>query len=117
MSRRDRQGLEPSVTEHSPLAYEIAILALLSRHEDYGFNLLKRLRELGISMSEGTIYPLLARMVSPDAELIRLVRREDASGRAGGRPREVYALTDAGRTVLGNAVTKIEQLFGINTSK
>jgi PadR family transcriptional regulator PadR len=69
---------------------EYCVLALLSHGEKYGLELAGDLTERELIASEGSLYPLLARM----RENGLVEPRWDASGT--GRPRRYYAITDAG---------------------
>lgn len=73
---------------------EFCVLALLSRRDMYGLELADALVERGLSASEGSLYPLLARMQQGG---VVGSRRETPTG---GRPRKYYELTDAGRAQL-----------------
>ncbi len=74
---------------------EYCVLALLRDEERYGFELAQMLTDLGgLVTSEGTIYPLLARL-RRDGE-VETTWRESSSG----PPRRYYRLTDAGRLAL-----------------
>ena len=90
---------------------EFCVLALLSRRDMYGLELADALVERGLSASEGSLYPLLARM--QQGALVGS-RREASSG---GRPRKYYGLTDAGRAQLsafaevwGRIAPQVEEL-------
>jgi PadR family transcriptional regulator PadR len=72
------------------------VLAALARGEAYGFEVLRRLEELGcgaLSLKEGTLYPVLYRL--EEAGLLRAEWEAD-SGRRGPR-RRIYHLTQKGR--------------------
>src|SRR5215467_2747399 len=70
----------------------LAVLAILLPGRLYGLEILKRLdAEAGMSIPEGTIYPLLNRMKTEG-----LVTSEWVEADAG-HPRKYYSLTDAGR--------------------
>jgi PadR family transcriptional regulator, regulatory protein PadR len=74
---------------------ELCVLAVLERGESYAFDLVRDLSDAGeLLTSEGTIYPLLARM--RDQQLVSTDWRESAAG----PPRRYYRLTDAGRRAL-----------------
>ena len=73
---------------------EPCLLALLRDGELYGVELARRLSELGLIASEGSLYPLLARL---RADGLVTYRREQAER---GRPRQYYALTVQGRASL-----------------
>ncbi|SNU00561.1 PadR family transcriptional regulator, regulatory protein PadR [Ruaniaceae bacterium KH17] len=73
---------------------EYCVLALLSRGEMYGLQLADELVERGLTASEGSLYPLLARM--RDAGSVT-TRWESADS---GRARRYYEITDTGREQL-----------------
>lgn len=76
-------------------AIEHCILALLTRGERYGFELVKSLSgSTSLIASQGTIYPLLGRLRRNG--LVDTVWRESAEG----PPRRYYALTEEGRRSL-----------------
>jgi PadR family transcriptional regulator, regulatory protein PadR len=71
---------------------ELCVLALLRRGESYAFDIVRDLSEAGeLLTSEGTIYPLLARM--REQRMVATTWRESAAG----PPRRYYRLTDVGR--------------------
>lgn len=69
---------------------EYCVLALLSHGERYGLELAADLTGRDLIASDGSLYPLLARM----RENGLVEPRWDASGT--GRPRRYYAITDHG---------------------
>lgn len=74
---------------------EHCVLALLAKEERYGFELARTLsEESGLVASEGTIYPLLARLRRNG--LVETTWRESVQG----PPRRYYRLTEAGRVAL-----------------
>jgi len=73
-------------------------LAIIGHGDIYGRDLAKRLHELGLLASEGSLYPLLARL--REAGLVETQWRESTAG----PPRRYYRLTAAGR----EAVTAFE---------
>ena len=73
-------------------ALSLAVLAILWPGRLYGLEILKRLdADAGMSIPEGTIYPLLNRMKAEG-----LVESEWVEADAG-HPRKYYRLTEAGR--------------------
>ena len=73
-------------------ALSLAVLAILGPGRLYGLEILKRLdAEAGLSIPEGTIYPLLNRMKSAGWVASEWVEAD------AGHPRKYYSLTDAGR--------------------
>ena len=74
---------------------EYCVLALLASEERYGFDLVRALANVdGMVTSEGTIYPLLARLRRDG--LVESFWRESPSG----PPRRYYGLTKSGRSAL-----------------
>lgn len=76
---------------------EYCVLALLSKRDMYGLELANELVERGLSASEGSLYPLLARMREAGAVETRW---EQSSAAAGSRARRYYTLTEHGRELL-----------------
>ncbi|PWJ56250.1 PadR family transcriptional regulator, regulatory protein PadR [Quadrisphaera granulorum] len=72
------------------------MLALLSDEPRYGFDLVRSLSTTGLLTSEGTIYPLLARLRKDG--LVETTWRESVSG----PPRRYYSTTPAGVAALGS---------------
>ncbi|MDO8799298.1 PadR family transcriptional regulator [Phenylobacterium sp.] len=70
---------------------ELCVLALLSRGDNYAYEIASRLAE-GIDMGEGTIYPLMRRMQADGLVDTYLVES------SSGPPRKYYRLTEAGKT-------------------
>ena len=98
-------------------AIEYCVLALL-RHEDrYGFELTRALAAADdLVTSEGTVYPLLARLHRD--ELVETYWGESAQG----PPRRYYRLTDEGRVALDTFMVQwkkfrdtVDSLMGTGT--
>ena len=71
------------------------MLALMEQEEQYGVELVRRLgAERTLTTSEGTLYPLLARLRR--AGWVETTWRESPTG----PPRRYYALAPAGRSAL-----------------
>jgi PadR family transcriptional regulator PadR len=76
-------------------ALEYCVLALLREDERYGFDLVRALAETdGLVTSEGTIYPLLARLRNDG--LVETTWHESAQG----PPRRYYQITSDGQSAL-----------------
>jgi PadR family transcriptional regulator PadR len=71
-------------------ALELCVLALLSQHESYAYEIASRLSD-SIGMGEGTIYPLMRRLQNERLVETHLV--ESSSGPS----RKYYRLTEAGK--------------------
>ena len=82
----------------------IAVLAQL-RAEHYGYTLRKALGELGLSIDEGTLYPLLRRLESQGL-LTSEWREEDK------REKRFYRLSAEGRTILKQLLDEWRALNG-----
>jgi PadR family transcriptional regulator PadR len=72
-------------------ALELCVLALLSQHDSYAYEIASRLAD-AIGMGEGTIYPLMRRLQNDGLVETYLVES------SAGPPRKYYRLTDAGRS-------------------
>lgn len=84
-TRNSLSELRRGVLEH-------CVLAVLREDESYAFNIVRVLSGAGeLLTSEGTIYPLLARL-RRDRLVTTTWRESDA-----GPPRRYYRITDAGR--------------------
>lgn len=79
---------------------ELAILKIISGKECYGYHIVEALKEHKISISEGTVYPLLSRL--KDEEAISY-RWEESSK---GPPRKYYFITEKGRELLSLLVVE-----------
>lgn len=71
-------------------ALELCVLALLSQHDSYAYEIASRLAD-AIGMGEGTIYPLMRRLQSDGLVETYLVESKE------GPPRKYYRLSDAGK--------------------
>jgi PadR family transcriptional regulator PadR len=71
-------------------ALELCVLALLSQHDSYAYEIASQLSE-SIGMGEGTIYPLMRRL-----QMDRLVETYLVES-ATGPSRKYYRLTEAGK--------------------
>lgn len=82
-------------------ALELVILGLLGTRPSYGGEILTRLsEEADLTVSSGTVYPLLARL-----RKTRLVATSWQESPVGP-PRKIYALTSAGRARLEELTTE-----------
>jgi len=72
---------------------ELCVLALLSRADMYGFELVGAI-SAQIQISEGTIYPLMKRI--KDEGYVTTYLQESPEG----PPRKYYSITQSGRTTL-----------------
>jgi len=71
---------------------ELAVMGVLYHERHYGYSLIRVLTEQGsISLKEGTVYPILARLSEDGMVHSEWVESDQ------GPPRKYYALTSAGR--------------------
>ncbi|RDB58484.1 PadR family transcriptional regulator [Gordonibacter sp. 28C] len=80
-------------------ALDMLVLKLLEHEEKYGYQLISELRERSggaVSLKEGTLYPLLYRLEDGG-----LVASRTAAKTAKEPARKYYAITEQGRTALG----------------
>jgi PadR family transcriptional regulator PadR len=85
----------------------LLLLRLVGDAEDYGYSLVLRLHELGLSdLTEGTVYPALSRLESRALLGSRLVPS------VSGPARKYYELTTTGAEELARGVAAWESLAG-----
>jgi PadR family transcriptional regulator PadR len=80
-------------------AMEMCVLALLSRGDNYAYDIASRMGE-AVGMGEGTIYPLMRRMQLD--ELVTTYLQESVSG----PPRKYYKITNQGKRVLKQQISE-----------
>ena len=96
--------MAPVITQLRRGVLEYCVLALLRDGERYAFDLVSTLGEAdGMVTSEGTLYPLLARLRREG--LVDTTWRESPSG----PPRRYYTLTARGEEVLGTFTAEWER--------
>jgi PadR family transcriptional regulator, regulatory protein PadR len=91
-------GRLPPLAQMRKGALEYCVLALLRDGERYGFELVRALSAAELVTSEGTIYPLLARLRADGS--VETSWRESTQG----PPRRYYALTADGKAALDSFV-------------
>jgi PadR family transcriptional regulator PadR len=89
---------------------ELCILSILARGESYTTDLINKLKEAKMIVVEGTLYPMLTRQ--KNSGLLSYRWEESPQG----PPRKYYALTEKGRTYLGELDTSWDDLVAtVNT--
>ena len=84
---------------------ELCVLIVLrQKHTTYGFELLRLLNEAGISLNEGTLYPLLNRMHKNGWLDSYWIHPEGS-----GHPRRFYQLSDTGVEQLPKMLDAFQQ--------
>jgi PadR family transcriptional regulator, regulatory protein PadR len=78
---------------------DLCLLAVIDEEPAYGYEMLKRLRNSGLSVvGEGSVYPLLARL---EREGLVTTYRAPSNG---GPPRKYYRTSVAGRRALADGI-------------
>ena len=91
---------------------ELAVMGVLYDERHYGYSLVRALTETGsISLKEGTIYPILARL-----DRDGLVRSEWVESDQGP-PRKYYALTSSGRQLFDELSKEFDLLISLVQQK
>jgi PadR family transcriptional regulator len=87
---------------------ELAVMGVLYHERHYGYSLVRVLSESGsISLKEGTVYPILARL-----DRDGLVRGEWVESDQGP-PRKYYGLTSAGRQLFDELSQEFDLLVSL----
>jgi PadR family transcriptional regulator PadR len=60
-------GLDQKTKQLRKGILELAILTILSRNEGYGYNIVETMKNNGIQIAEGTVYPILSRLKNEGA--------------------------------------------------
>ena len=88
---------------------ELCILALIKKHEQlYGVEMLDKLRDMGLTLKERTLYPLMSRM-SKD-KILRTYWQTEGNK---GHPRKFYLLTNKGQDILTAMKNEFQDLVKI----
>ncbi len=91
---------------------ELAVMGVLYHERHYGYSLVRALTESGsISLKEGTIYPILARL-----DRDGLVRSEWVESDQGP-PRKYYPLTSSGRQMFDELSKELDLLISLVQQK
>ncbi len=91
---------------------ELAVMGVLYHERHYGYSLVRVLSESGsISLKEGTIYPILARL-----DRDGLVRSEWVES-GQGPPRKYYALTSSGQQLFDELNQEFDLLVSLVQQK
>jgi PadR family transcriptional regulator, regulatory protein PadR len=77
-------------------AAELIVLAVLDRGEAYGLQILDRANDAGDLVTDGALYPLLARL-----ERAGRIEARWSAGKESANPRKYYRLTPDGARLLG----------------
>ena len=101
-------GKDKRVTQLRKGILELAVMGVLYHERHYGYSLVRVLTEnRSISLKEGTIYPILARL-----DRDGLVRSEWVESDQGP-PRKYYSLTPSGREIFGELRQEFDLLISL----
>jgi len=101
------EGKDRRITQLRKGILELAVMGVLYHERHYGYSLVRVLSESGsISLKEGTVYPILARL-----DRDGLVRSEWVESDQGP-PRKYYEMTSSGRQLFD----ELSQEFGLLVS-
>ncbi len=84
------------------------LLMIQSEKRIYGFDLLEKLNGCGLSVKEGTLYPMLSRMMTEN-----ILSAKWETENLKGHPRKFYTLTKEGTRVLDNMKTEFKNMLKI----
>jgi len=106
------EGRDRRVTQLRKGILELAVMGVLYDERHYGYSLVRVLSESGsISLKEGTIYPILARL-----DRDGLVRSEWVESDQGP-PRKYYGLTSSGRQLFDALSLELDVLVSLVQQK
>jgi PadR family transcriptional regulator PadR len=101
-------GKERRIVQLRKGILELAVMGVLYHERHYGYSLIRVLTERNsISLKEGTIYPILARLYEDG-----MVRSEWVESDQGP-PRKYYALTPAGRKLYAELRKEFDVLVSL----
>ena len=86
---------------------DLCILALLSKGSKYGYDLVIQLKELGLLITEGTLYPILIRLRVEGYLNSNWIESEQ------GRQRKYYEITEKGKVMLKESIAQWEHYVTI----
>ncbi len=81
---------------------QVAVMCLLEK-ERYGYDIIRSLKDAGLGVEEGTLYPILRRLEDEKILLSRWVTD-------GPRPRKYYVITEYGREIRGKLLGSLETI-------
>ena len=81
---------------------QVAVMCLLEK-ERYGYDIIKSLKEAGLGIEEGTLYPILRRLEDERILSSRWVTE-------GPRPRKYYTITEYGREIRSRLLGSLKSI-------
>lgn len=84
---------------------EVCVLAAVSRHESYGYQIIKDI-EPYIEISESTLYPILRRLEGTNCLRVYSVEHN-------GRLRKYYSITDVGKARIRDFAVEWKEIVNV----
>ncbi|MDX9783301.1 MAG: PadR family transcriptional regulator [Spirochaetia bacterium] len=108
---RDEELLEKWKSQFRKGFLELCLLELLSAEgRSYGLAIMERMRELGLDISEGTLYPLLMRLTK-DGSIASNWETPEV-----GHPRKYYIITSLGKALLSAMIEEYDKSQAVRVS-
>ena len=105
-------GRDRRITQLRKGILELAVMGVLYHERHYGYSLVRVLSERGsISLKEGTVYPILARLDRDGLVGSEWVESDQ------GPPRKYYALTSSGRQLFDELSQELDLLVSLVQQK
>ena len=105
-------GMERRIIQLRKGILELAVMGVLYHERHYGYSLIRVLTEQGsISLKEGTIYPILARLAEDGMVPSEWVESDQ------GPPRKYYALTPLGKKLYTDLRKEFDVLVSLINQK
>jgi PadR family transcriptional regulator PadR len=101
-------GRDRRVTQLRKGILELAVMGVLAHERHYGYSLVRALAENGsVSLKEGTVYPILARLERDGVLRSEWVESEQ------GPPRKYYEITPVGRELFAELSNEFDRLVSL----
>jgi PadR family transcriptional regulator, regulatory protein PadR len=81
---------------------QVAVMCLLEK-EKYGYDIIKSLKDVGLGVEEGTLYPILRRLEDEKLLASRWVTE-------GPRPRKYYMITSYGKEIRQKLLVSLKSI-------
>ncbi len=81
---------------------QVAVMCLLEK-ERYGYDIIKSLKDIGLGVEEGTLYPILRRLEDEKLLASRWVTE-------GPRPRKYYMITSYGKEIRQKLLVSLKSI-------
>ncbi|GAB4143511.1 MAG: PadR family transcriptional regulator [Patescibacteria group bacterium] len=96
---------EPNISQLRKGLLDVFVLLAIFEADKYPSEIISKLEEKGISVAEGTLYPLLNRLKNDN----RIIYRWEES--KSGPPRKYFQITDEGKQYLQSSLDSLSELI------